>query len=153
MEEARKAREHTFLSRLTKKVEVDNNKAELIAAVREGRIDIVENLYIESQREMTRPNFKLRDLYRIKALFKSALHEAIGSGQLVIAEYLLEHQVECDESELANAARNNDIPMVKLLIAYGNKNWRYGQKGADEGGHLELRRFFSRKIAGINVEL
>lgn len=61
--------------------------------------------------------------------------------------------MKSDATEMKNTARNNDIPMVKLLMQYGNNNWHYGQKGANEGGHVELRRFFSRKIAGMNVEL
>lgn len=84
---------------------------------------------------------------------EQVLRFAVTNNNLETAELALEKgAVATNEKLLEHAARHGNKKMIRLLIAYGANDWEYGQRGAGDK-HLEIRRFFSRKLAGMEVEL
>lgn len=84
---------------------------------------------------------------------ESALASAVEANDLEMAQLLLEAGAQQAPEMLVDAAKNGNKDMIKLLVEYGNTHWYYGQRGAREGGHEDLRKFFSRKLAGLEATL
>lgn len=87
------------------------------------------------------------------AAMTGALLAAVTNNDLTMARYLLEKGALQTGGILGVAARNNQLEMIQLLLDYGANAWHCGQSAANGGDHLELRKFFSRKLAGMDAQL
>lgn len=126
----------------------------LIGAARRGELNNVRRLYTKIQERLAEsdpsalPDHETMDL---ELASSKALEAAALAGHVSTVEFFLKKGVTSGVV-MRIAAKNNDREMIRLLVRYGNKQWSDGQAGANEGGHLELRKLFSRKLAGMEVE-
>ena len=90
---------------------------------------------------------------RLTGVMTGALFAAVCNCDLEMTRFLLEKGAIQTGAMLEYSAKNNNFQMVKLLVEYEASEWAYGQRGAREGGHIELRKFFSRKLAGMDATL
>lgn len=148
----KKVREIPALQYDTRSLEQQIQSHALQGAARGGQIELIV-IFFEGVKKSLEGELPIHGQARARGAFAIALSEAIEEGRLEVVKFLLELGVISEGKDLQHAARKNDREMIQLLFDYGNKELVHGQRGASEGGHTELRRFFSRKLAGMDAEL
>lgn len=150
---------------------------------RSGCCDIPSSVMGESERSNLEQAEKIKNVIAWVALFRAAKYKQLDLVKYLMKTHtyskegllqLLETVVKNDDFALTKflleqgifpknwdnmgplveiAAKNANKQLLKLFFDHGSRHWAHGQRGAREGNHPELRRFFSRKLAGLDAEL
>jgi len=123
---------------------------DLIKAVEDGKVDIVREILSVGSGALT-----------LKEYGGSALVKAAESNQLAIASELIARGVDANsfkgEGPIIAAVKNQDLPMVKLLVKHGadvNAKKKLGKAPIDiagENGDIEMMRFLMKSGAKLDT--